>query len=578
MRNQLYFLLCICVSVLLIACGDNNQEPDIIAVTGIELNRTELALEEGESETLVATITPEDATNKKVAWKSSNTSVATVDANGKVTALKMGKVTILVVTEDGGKFDVCTVTCGDEIAEPEVPVTGVELNKNKLSLIEGESETLQAAVMPDDATNKRLTWSSSNENIAMVDASGKVTALRAGKVTIIVLTEDEAKSATCEITIEPATPLNGSRTVLAYIAADNSLAPFASLDLAEMKVGMAKVKDASVHLLVYIDNGSSARLLELKNVNGAVTEIEVKNYGSRNSVGVSETKEVFADVFLNPQYKADSYGLVYWSHGDGWLPYPLRADTRWVGQDKSNGDNRMNISEFVEILAAAPHFDFILFDACFMQSVEVAYELRDYTDYCIGSPTEIPGPGASYEEVVPAMFSADDAAVDVAKAYYEPYAAKYAGGENISNDNWTGGASVCALRTNQLDNLARVTKQILPETVDKLRLRAVAFDYDKRGGSGGYDNGRVGYYDFVDVVREITTDAAYATWKRAFDATVAYWATTPKNYSSYVRMFTMEGTDGVSCYIPTTSNNLTDKAYRSTEWYTAAGFDELPNW
>ena len=89
MRNQLYFLLCICVSVLLIACGDNNQEPDIIAVTGIELNRTELALEEGESETLVATITPEDATNKKVAWKSSNTSVATVDANGKVTALKM---------------------------------------------------------------------------------------------------------------------------------------------------------------------------------------------------------------------------------------------------------------------------------------------------------------------------------------------------------------------------------------------------------------------------------------------------------------------------------------------------------
>lgn len=76
---------------------------------------------------------------------------------------------------------------------------------------------------------------------------------------------------------EPDVVSGGSRTVLAYIAADNSLAPFASLDLAEMKVGMAKVKDASVHLLVYIDNGSSARLLELKNVNGAVTEIEVKN-------------------------------------------------------------------------------------------------------------------------------------------------------------------------------------------------------------------------------------------------------------------------------------------------------------
>ena len=84
----------------------------------------------------------------------------------------------------------------------------------------------------------------------------------------------------------------------------------------------------------------------------------------------------------------------------------MRAGTRWVGQDKGNGDNRMNISEFVEILKSAPHFDFILFDACFMQAVEVAYELRDYTDYCIGSPTEIPGPGASYDAVVPAMFSA----------------------------------------------------------------------------------------------------------------------------------------------------------------------------
>ena len=136
----------------------------------------------------------------------------------------------------------------------------------------------------------------------------------------------------------------------------------------------------------------SPRLLELKNEGGTVVEKEVKTYPSRNSVGVDETQEVFADVFLNSQYQADSYGLVYWSHGDGWLPYPLGTGTRWVGQDKGNGDNRMNISEFVEILRTAPRFDFILFDACLMLSVEVAYELRDYTDYCIGSPTEIPGP------------------------------------------------------------------------------------------------------------------------------------------------------------------------------------------
>ena len=367
----------------------------------------------------------------------------------------------------------------------------------------------------------------------------------------------------------------GTRTILAYIAADNTLASFASLDLAEMKAGMAKVQDSNVHFLVYIDDGKSPRLLELKNEKGAVVETVVETYGSRNSVGVSETQEVFAKVFSNSKYQADSYGLVYWSHGDGWLPYPLRAGTRWVGQDKGNGDNRMNISEFVEILKSAPHFDFILFDACFMQAVEVAYELRDYTDYCIGSPTEIPGPGASYDAVVPAMFSAENAAVNIAKAYYEPYAAKYDEGKGLSNSNWTAGASVCALRTDKLVDLARITKQVLPGLVDNAQLRSLIFDYDKRRGSDGFQDGHVGYYDMANMMKKITDNGGYLTWRQAFDTAVVYWATTSMNYSAYIGMFSMEGTNGVSCYIPSVSNTVTDKTYRSTEWYTSAGFAAL---
>lgn len=79
------------------------------------------------------------------------------------------------------------------------------------------------------------------------------------------------------------------------------------------------------------------------------------------------------------------------------------------------------------------------------------------------------------------------------------------------------------------------------------------------------------------MIRGITDDTAYETWKQAFDAAAVYWNTTPMNYSAYVGMFSMENTNGVSCYIPTTSDNLTDKAYRLTEWYTAIGFDKL-NW
>jgi len=570
MKTKLNLLLWICFSALFAACGDNAREPDVVAVEEVTLNKSKLLLGEGESEILIATITPDNATNQKVTWKSSDTNVATVDVNGKVTALKGGIVTVIVITEDGAKADFCTVICGDGVAEPEVPVTNVTLSKSALSLKEGESEVLEAIIAPDDATNKKVTWVSSDASIAMVSENGKVTALKSGTTTIVVFTEDGAKNASCEVTVEPGIPLKGSRTVLAYIAADNSLSQFAMQDLAEMKVGMAKIEDNSVHFLVYIDNGSSPRLLELKNEKGTVTETVVQTYGSRNSVGVAETKEVFAAVFSNSRYQADSYGLVYWSHGDGWLPYPLHAGTRWVGQDTSNGDNRMNISEFADILSTAPHFDFILFDACFMQSVEVAYELRDYTDYCIGSPTEIPGPGASYDMVVPAMFSAEDAAVNVARAYYEPYATKYDGGKGISDSNWTGGASVCALKTDQLDNLASVTQRILPATVDKTLLRT-SFNYDKRGVYQGH----VGYYDFAGMMRMITSDSDYMAWRQAFDAAVAYWATTTMNYSAFAGMFSMEATNGVSCYIPSTSNTVTDKAYRSTEWYTAVGFDKL---
>lgn len=460
--------------------------------------------------------------------------------------------------------------CEKDPQEPDVvAVTGVSLNESTLSLIEGRSVTLSATIIPEDATNQKVFWESGDSEIATVDANGKVKALKPGVATISVITEDGGKKAFCEMTVEPGNPLKQSRTVLVYVAADNSLSGFALKDLEEMNAGMAKVEDAGVHLLVYIDKGKNPQLLELVNENGTVVEKVVKTYPNRNSVGVAETQEVFAEVFSNSRYQADSYGLVYWSHGEGWLPYPLGAKTRWVGQDTGDGDKRMNISEFVEILETAPHLDFILFDACFMQSVEVAYELRHYTDYCIGSPTEIPGPGASYDALVPALFYSEDAAVDIAKAYYEPYAANYDGGSGISNTNWTGGASICALRTEPLAELAALTSQILPEMADNALLRNSVFDYDQRW------DGHVGYYDLIDMMQMVVDGSTYETWRQALEAAVVYWATTPKNYSAFGGMFSMEGANGISCYIPSASNTATDKAYRSTEWYVSAGFEKM---
>ena len=166
-----------------------------VAVTGVTLNKSTLTLKVGASETLTATIAPADATNKNVTWASSDAAVATVDASGKVTGVAAGTATITVTTEDGGKTATCQVT----VKANTVPVTGVTLNKIVLKLYTGGSETLKATVAPANATNKYVTWTSSNPAVATVDANGKVTAKSLGMADITVTTKDGGYTATCRV-------------------------------------------------------------------------------------------------------------------------------------------------------------------------------------------------------------------------------------------------------------------------------------------------------------------------------------------------------------------------------------------
>ncbi len=178
-------------------------KPDPILVDGVSLDKVELALIEGETADLVATVTPEDADNKNVSWSSSDESIVTVDQNGEVTAIKEGTAIITVITEDGGKTATCTVTVtAKEEPEPDpIPVDGVTLDKTELALIEGETADLVATVTPEDADNKNVSWSSSDESIATVDQNGKVTAVKEGTAIITVTTEDGDKTAACIVTV-----------------------------------------------------------------------------------------------------------------------------------------------------------------------------------------------------------------------------------------------------------------------------------------------------------------------------------------------------------------------------------------
>ena len=173
-------------------------EESTVAVTGVILDKERLTIKKGESFSLTATVLPADATNKAVTWSSDNPDVATVDNAGEVTALSAGTATITVTTEEGNFTASCVVT----VEESTVLVTGVTLDKERLTIKKGESFSLTATVLPADATNKAVTWSSDDPDVATVDNVGKVTALAVGKATITVTTEEGSFTATCAVTVE----------------------------------------------------------------------------------------------------------------------------------------------------------------------------------------------------------------------------------------------------------------------------------------------------------------------------------------------------------------------------------------
>ena len=163
----------------------------VTPVTSLTLDRTTLTMTEGDTQTLSATVKPDDATDKTVTWSSSNTAVATVDG-GKVTAVAPGTATITAKAGDK------TATCAVTVEKKVVPVTSVSLDRTTLTMTEGDTQTLTATVKPDNATDKTVTWSSSNTAVATVDG-GKVTAVAPGTATITAKAGD--KTATCAVTV-----------------------------------------------------------------------------------------------------------------------------------------------------------------------------------------------------------------------------------------------------------------------------------------------------------------------------------------------------------------------------------------
>ena len=290
--NHIVYATFIFLGMATVGC---TEEPAPIAVTSVTLDSTSMTLEEGGSQKLTATISPSNAENKAVIWTSSNSSVASVK-DGLVTAIKSGKATITVKSDDGGKTATCEVTVNAKVYQ----VESVSLDKTLYEMTEGDQFTLTATVKPDNATNKNVTWSSNNTSIVTVD-NGNLTALKAGTAIITVKTEDGGKTATCEVTVNA------------------KINPVESVSLDKTSYEMTEGEEFSLTATVKPDNATNKNVTWSSNntsvaivSNGTVT---AKKAGTATITVKTEDRGKIATckVTIKANY-VDEYGV---NHGPG---------------------------------------------------------------------------------------------------------------------------------------------------------------------------------------------------------------------------------------------------------------------
>jgi uncharacterized protein YjdB len=219
----------------------------VIPVTGVSLNTTVLTISVNETEQLEATVAPANATNKIVTWNSNATDVATVDADGLITGVSAGTATVTATSEDGGFAVSCVIT----VQNAAIPVTGVSLDKTAIDLYIGDVEQLSATVVPDNATNTNVTWSSSAPTVATVGDDGVVTGVSAGTATVTATSNDGDFTATCTVTVEDET---GSVTSTGWSAPDAKKYEYSMTYMAQVAFRGTLSTDVNTEVAAFVGN------------------------------------------------------------------------------------------------------------------------------------------------------------------------------------------------------------------------------------------------------------------------------------------------------------------------------------
>lgn len=346
--------------------------------------------------------------------------------------------------------------------------------------------------------------------------------------------------------------VHSSRTVLVYMAGNNSLSGFINDNIEKMVKG-ANGNLNGGNLLVYAaQKGSSPELYQIKQEGNAIQKITVRTYEGQNSATTETLKDVLNTVTSN--FPADDYGLILWSHATAWIPSDYDNYLRSFGQD---GTSYIEINDLASALSNY-HFSFLAFDACYMSSVEVAYALRNCTDYFIGSPTEILATGFPYHNIIQPMFATQPDVVKIASEFYDYY-------NSGPEDNRY--ATISALKTANLDDLAAACQAIFKGKTDA-ELFAIStkelqlMEYLTRNYHA--------LYDMDDYVKQLATPDQYTAFRQAMDKAIIYKAATPKSfYAAPYQAIAINKFSGLSIYVPQEALPKLNEWYKSLAWYKA---------
>ncbi len=364
-------------------------------------------------------------------------------------------------------------------------------------------------------------------------------------------------------------------TLVFYIMGNGTgLTPTMDLGLNSIRSAASKVLSETNHVVVFYDRGDVTRLYEFVDMDGNIKEKEIMKYVSTDNC---VDPQFMADVFklIDDTCKSDSYGVVFSSHGGGWAStatfnefiaetFPAEAQSEpktaplYCGQD---GLIYMDIPEMASALdMSGLSFDYILFDACYMSSIEAIYDLRYFTNYIIASPCEVLAGGFPYKEIIPMLFTEGHQLEDVCESYVAYYQAQT--GDKQS-------AVIALTDCSELDALA--------EEVRKVNASAGSYNPADIQAYEGFKSHL--FFDLEHYCNVRMNGKLSDEFKAALKAAVPYSAHTDKFFTTYASepmMVPITSSCGVSCFVPTPGSAASDNtvaAYAETEWAKATGFN-----